>query len=68
MSKESCRDCKICSLPGLQSILRSWGAFCIHLCSAGISILYIKWFRKNCPKCGHSMSDHLKRADGSFQD
>jgi len=25
-------------------------------------------FLKKCPECGHMLSRHLKRADGSFQD
>ena len=25
-------------------------------------------FKKHCPECGHFMSQHLRRADGSLKD
>jgi len=65
---EVCRDCRICTLPGIQRWIRSWGSFLLTLCTGGIYRLYVKGFRKNCPKCGHKMSDHKQRADGSFAD
>ncbi len=59
-----CRDCEVCTRLGIIKLLR----FPITL----IYFVFCSWniglFIKKCPQCGHWLSQHQKRADGSFRD
>jgi len=61
MSK--CRDCKRCSEQGILTLLLLVPRIMIY-----IPRRIIWLFIKKCPQCGHPLSWHLKRADGSFKD
>jgi hypothetical protein len=61
---KGCRDCKRCTEVAAASLM--------------LVLLRIPWwlltfwniglFQKKCPTCGHKMSLHERRADGSFKD
>ncbi len=59
-----CRDCKTCTRSGI-------GKLFMFPFSVGYAIL-LSWniglFIKKCPQCGHALSEHSKRSDGSFID
>jgi hypothetical protein len=64
MGSNGCRDCKQCSDSGLNRLFRFF--LSPTLWPIVGSILFI--FLKKCPQCGHRMSWHQRRADGSFAD
>ena len=59
-----CRDCGPCTRPGIMKLF--------YLFPRIIYKVLLKWnvglFFRHCPTCGDWMSQHHKRADGSFQD
>jgi len=59
-----CRDCKICTRTPIMKII-------MLIPRIGYIFLF-SWnyglFKKKCPECGHFLSDHLTRDDGSFKD
>lgn len=59
-----CRDCKVCSRSAIA------GLFYIipHIIYAIIGRWTFGLFKKHCPECGHWISSHAKRRDGSFKD
>jgi ribosomal protein S27AE len=40
----------------------------LYICTVGIAYLLKKGVRRHCPQCGHIMSNHQRRDDGSFRD
>ena len=60
----SCRDCSKCTRLGIIKL--------IMLIPSIIYAVLLSWnvglFIKKCPECGHPLSGHAKRADGSFAD
>jgi len=59
-----CRDCKICTRSGIvKFFLRPFSLFYAVFLSWNIGL-----FIKKCPQCGHALSEHSKRSDGSFID
>jgi leucyl-tRNA synthetase len=63
-----CRDCGTCTRPGAARWTQWWLMAFLHLCTAGISYLVKKGTMKHCPQCGHLLSNHQRRLDGSFRD
>ena len=59
-----CRDCQVCT--------RSVIVKLIYLVPRLIYAIVFSWnyglFKKKCPECGHWLSKHAKRKDGSFKD
>jgi hypothetical protein len=61
---ENCRDCRICTRLGIVKILYAPFTFLYKvLFSWNVGL-----FLRKCPQCGHFMSAHNRRADGSFKD
>ncbi len=64
MAGKRCRDCSVCTRSAVQSL----GMFIPRVVYA----LAFSWnyggVKKHCPDCGHFLSQHRKRADGSFID
>jgi len=60
----ACRDCDVCTRLGIMKLFMLPFKF--------IYVLFFSWniglFIKKCPECGHWLSQHQKRADGSFRD
>ena len=60
----SCRECTVCTRVGALKFL-------LLLPNIVYAVLIKWWFRaftKMCPDCGHPLSKHARRADGSFKD
>jgi len=60
----SCRECTVCTRVGVLTLL-------LLVPNIFYAVVIKWWFRafsKMCPHCGHPLSKHLKRADGSFID
>lgn len=59
-----CRDCSVCTRSGLQNLMM--------VVPRLIYALLLSWnygmLKKRCPDCGHFLSQHQRRADGSFTD
>ena len=60
-----CRDCRTCTRPGKGLV--TLGAGALHFMTLGISYA-IKRTSRHCPQCGHKLTSHARRADGSFAD
>ncbi len=61
---EGCRDCKVCTRLGIVKILYAPFTFLYKvLFSWNVGL-----FLRKCPQCGHFMSAHQRRTDGSFKD
>jgi len=60
----SCRDCPKCTRLGIVKLF--------YIIPNIIYAIAFSWniglFQKKCPDCKHSLKQHQKRADGSFQD
>jgi hypothetical protein len=60
----TCRDCRICTRREITKLLL--------LLPRLLMLLTLRWnvglFRKRCPVCGHLLTHHERRADGSFKD
>lgn len=59
-----CRECTVCTRVPLMKLL-------LLIPSVVYAVLIKWWFRsmsRMCPECGHPLSKHARRADGSFQD
>ncbi len=61
---KGCRDCEVCTRSAITNILRT-----IHTI---LYLIFLSWnyglFQSKCPDCGHFLSQHRRRADGSFTD
>jgi hypothetical protein len=59
-----CRDCEVCTRLGIVKFFR--------LPLTIIWKFFLSWnvglFIRKCPECGHFLSQHKKRSDGSFTD
>ena len=59
-----CRDCSECT--------EASATGCVMFAFRFLWIAWFGWniglFIKRCPQCGHWMSRHSRRADGSFRD
>jgi hypothetical protein len=59
-----CRDCEKCTRLGVTKL--------IYLPFKVAYLLLFSWnlglFIRKCPQCGHAMSAHQRRNDGSFKD
>ncbi|WP_250853077.1 hypothetical protein [Streptomyces rhizosphaericus] len=63
-----CRDCETCTRSWLGRLFQNAAVGLMHVVTIGISYLIKKGFRRHCPQCGHLLSRHARRADGSFRD
>ena len=61
---EGCRDCKVCTRLGIVKILYAPFTFLYKVLFSWNIGLFIR----KCPQCGHFMSAHNRRTDGSFKD
>ena len=59
-----CRDCVICTRSPIVNFL----LLPIKIIFGWNIGLLIGLASRNCPECGHKLSKHEKRADGSFKD
>jgi hypothetical protein len=67
MAKGGCRDCKMCTRSSLSGCMVG----CFHLCTFGVFLILAglgNAAKSKCPTCGHPLSDHHRREDGSFKD
>ena len=60
----SCRDCKLCTESPIKSLLFGLPRLAWRL----LTFWNIGLFQRRCPQCKHLMSQHQRRADGSFRD
>ena len=63
MSKE-CRGCKICTRPPIVSLF----LFPVKIIFGWNIGLLIGFASRNCPECGHKLSQHERRKDGELVD
>ncbi|MDJ1131317.1 hypothetical protein [Streptomyces iconiensis] len=63
-----CRDCSTCTKSGLGTLAQAIVVGVLYLCTLGIAYLAKRAVRRHCPQCGHVLSRHARRADGSFRD
>jgi hypothetical protein len=61
---EGCRDCKVCTRLGIVTLFYAPFTFLYKVLFSWNIGLFIR----KCPQCGHFMSAHQRRADGSFKD
>lgn len=59
-----CRDCSRCTEIAAKGLVASP----FRLIWWALTFWNIGLFTKKCPQCGHKMSVHQRRADGSFKD
>ena len=59
-----CRDCSRCTEASATGLFLGIPRLIIWV----LTFWNIGLFQKKCPQCGHKMTLHKKRADGSFQD
>lgn len=59
-----CRDCNRCTETAATSLIMAIPRFFIWV----FTFWNIGLFQRKCPECGHKMSVHQRRADGSFKD
>lgn len=64
----SCRDCGTCTKPAVFRVGQKWMVGLLYLCTVGIAFVVKRGFMRHCPDCRHLLSNHLRRADGSFRD
>lgn len=65
---DACRDCKVCGRLGIvKLILLPFQLLYKYTLSWNIGWV-VGLFVRYCPECGHRMSQHQRRADGSFKD
>lgn len=64
----NCRDCKTCTMPAIPRWTQWWIIAFANLMTIGIFALVKKGTMKGCPQCGHLVSRHHRRADGSYHD
>jgi hypothetical protein len=62
MSK--CRDCNSCAVSQAEGCLKGTLYWLYFICGG----ILIEIFVRKCPVCGHRLSSHTRRADGSFKD
>lgn len=60
----SCRDCARCTEVPIKGLIFGLPRLFWKL----LTFWNIGLFQKRCPQCGHLMSLHHRRADGSFRD
>ena len=66
-----CRDCSKCVEAGVATAAKRSGNALLIICTLGMSVVIssiFKSFRKTCRQCGHPLSWHKRRVDGSFID
>ena len=59
-----CRDCTICTRSPIINFL----LFPIKIIFGWNIGLLIGFASRNCPECGHKLTKHERREDGSFKD
>lgn len=59
-----CRDCSRCT----ESCLVGFLLMPFRVIGFMLGGFLVKAVRSNCPQCGHAMSQHARRADGSLKD
>ncbi|GGU52526.1 hypothetical protein GCM10010274_46820 [Streptomyces lavendofoliae] len=47
---------------------QDWMVGFLYLCTAFIAYMVKKGGMRHCPQCKHLLSNHARRADGSFRD
>lgn len=59
-----CRDCNVCTRSLVGRVAMIVPKFYYYI--------FVAWWyspvKKKCPDCGHWLSSHRRRADGSFKD
>lgn len=71
MSKGGCRDCNVCTRSCLETWIYNLMNLVLFVCTLGIVPLMRSLKNaggRRCPQCGHLLSAHARRADGSFKD
>ncbi|WP_326692107.1 MULTISPECIES: hypothetical protein [unclassified Streptomyces] len=63
-----CRDCSTCTKSGVGKLIQKTAVGLMYLCTVGIGYVVKRGLRRHCPQCGHLLSHHARRADGSFRD
>lgn len=67
MPKGGCRDCDRCTETAMTGCLMWPWRFFLGVCNVfTLGLLFS--MKKKCPQCGHPLSAHHRRKDGSFQD
>ncbi len=64
----ACRDCEVCTRLGIVSLLLLPFKLIYTILFRWNIGLILHLFIRYCPECGHWLSQHKKRADGSFTD
>ena len=64
----ACRDCRTCTRSGLGKLLQWMVVSLVYIVTLGITYLLKRALRRHCPECGHVLSRHARRSDGSFHD
>jgi hypothetical protein len=63
-----CRDCRICTAPGLSKLARGLARGTVAVGTFGGSVVASRAVRSHCPVCSHRLGKHERRRDGSFKD
>jgi len=63
-----CRDCRVCTTPGLSKLGRSLARGTVHLSTAGMSYAAERAVWSHCPAVLAPARQHERRRDGSFKD
>jgi len=59
-----CRDCSRCTETGAMGLIAGIPRLIIWV----LTFWNLGLFQKKCPTCGHKLTVHAKRSDGSFAD
>ena len=63
-----CRDCKVCTAPGLAKLARGLVRGTVALGTLRTSVVTSRAVRSHCVVCAHPLGRHERRRDGSFKD
>lgn len=63
-----CRDCATCTRSWLGGLAQKLAVALLYVCTVFIAYLVKHGVMRHCPQCGHLLSHHERRADGSFLD
>lgn len=63
-----CRDCRTCTMPAMPRWGLWWAMALLYFSTCGLAALVKKGMMRGCPRCGHLLGRHQRRADGGFVD
>lgn len=63
-----CRECQTCTKPALLRWIQWWLVATMYVLTIGIAFVMKRGLIRHCPQCKHILSNHDRRADGSFMD